>query len=345
MRSSAAVSTVRTPTKVTRESPGAGAADHVSLVPVEIAAVTAEAPGIVGSRSRRWWPSKTLGSGLNLAVAASIVVIVGVLWGLGGWQYYWTAEDVRAYTDHHRLLRASGAVGRALGVTGLSLMLVMHGYTLRKRIRWMRRLGSVTTWLEFHIFCGVLGPVLITLHTSFKFNGLVSVAYWSMVLVVASGFVGRYLYVRIPRSIRGRELSRDEVSAKARELKNELMLQGLSPGIVERIETFEISEEANIENGGTWAGLLFGGIRTRHRLSRLARSVQTVSTDRRLARATIRLIADRTSLLRRIAYLEKTRRLFELWHVYHKPLAVVAAVIVILHVAVVWYFGYAFSAG
>ena len=39
-----------------------------------------------------------------------------------------------------------------------------------------------------HLFCGVVGPVLVTFHTSFKFNGLVSVAYWSMVIVMLSGF-------------------------------------------------------------------------------------------------------------------------------------------------------------
>ena len=67
----------------------------------------------------------------------------------------------------------------------------------------LRDAGRMKTWLEVHVFCGIVGPVLVTFHTSFKFNGIVSVAYWSMVAVVLSGFVGRYLYVRIPRSIRG----------------------------------------------------------------------------------------------------------------------------------------------
>ena len=141
-------------------------------------------------------------SGIGLAFLASLAVTLFVIVGLGGWRYYFAPHDLRAYTDLHPLLRPSGVVANLLGITGLSLMLVMHGYTLRKRLRVMRTIGSLTTWLEFHIFCGVFGPVLITLHTSFKFNGLVSVAYWSMVIVVASGFVGRYLYVMIPRSIR-----------------------------------------------------------------------------------------------------------------------------------------------
>ena len=60
--------------------------------------------------------------------------------------------------------------------------------------------GSMPLWLEVHIFCGIVGPVLVTFHTSFKFNGIISVAYWSMMAVMLSGFVGRYLYVRIPKN-------------------------------------------------------------------------------------------------------------------------------------------------
>ena len=48
-------------------------------------------------------------------------------------------------------------------------------------------------------------------------------------------------------------------------------------------------------------------------------------------------------LLRRIAYLKKTRKLFDLWRVYHKPLAILMALIVALHVAIVVYLGYGWA--
>lgn len=288
---------------------------------------------------------KMFTTGLGLALLVSALVTVGVLWLLGGWRYYWIPLDVRAYTDLHPLLRPSGAVGRTLGVTGLSLMVVMHAYSLRKRLRLMRNLGSITWWLEFHIFCGVLGPVLVTLHTSFKFNGLISVAYWAMVVVVASGFVGRYLYVRIPRSIRGRELSHDEVLERARELKEELQRQGLPAAAMARISSFEAAQVPASEQETTWLGLLLDGVRTRLRLLVLRRTVRRASPDHQLAHETVRLIAERASLLRRIVYLKKTKRLFDLWRVYHKPLAILMAVIVAVHVGIVWYFGYAFGGG
>ena len=78
-----------------------------------------------------------------------------------------------------------------------------------------RALGSMKRWLDVHIFCGIVGPVLVTFHSALKFNGVISVAYWSMMAVMLSGFVGRYLYVRMPRSIRGAELSYEEIVAQA----------------------------------------------------------------------------------------------------------------------------------
>jgi len=278
-----------------------------------------------------------------LAVLASVLVTLVILFGLGGWKYYFAPQDVRAYTDLHPLLRPSGVVGNLLGITGLLLMVVMHGYSLRKRLRFMNRLGSVTTWLEFHIFCGLFGPVLITLHTSFKFNGLVSVAYWSMLIVVASGFVGRYLYVMIPRSIRGRELSDSELAERAAALKARVVDAGLGDDVVDRIHAFETTMIPRDEADATWSGLVFGELGAKLRLIRLHRYARRHGKDRRLVDDTLATIAERAQLLSRIAYLKKTTRLFDLWRVYHKPLAIVMALIVILHVATVVYLGYGWA--
>lgn len=270
-------------------------------------------------------------------------MIAVVVIGLDGWSYYWTPQDVRAYTDLHPLLRPSGAVGRLLGIVGLGLMLVMHVYTVRKRApRALRFMGPVTFWLEFHIFCGLLGPVLVTLHTSFKFNGLISVAYWSMVIVVASGFVGRYLYVRIPRSIRGHELGRAEIDERVAELRRRFDELDLPDDATARIAAFEAASLPQSEDETTWLGLVFGEPRMRLRLIGLARALRRVVDDRRMVAERLALVRERELLLRRIVYLKKTKRLFDLWRVYHKPLAVLMAIIVAAHVAIVWYFGYAF---
>jgi hypothetical protein len=286
---------------------------------------------------------KMMRSGLGLAVIASLVTSAVILLGLGGARYYFSPLDARAYTDLHPLLRPSGVVGNLLGIGGLSLMVVMHVYTLRKHLGFMGRWGSLTTWLEFHIFCGFFGPVLITLHTSFKFNGLVSVAYWSMLAVVASGFVGRYLYVMIPRSIRGRELDGEELAARAAELKARVVDAGLANDVVDRIHAFETAVVPASAADTTWSGLALGELTAKLRLARLRGYARRHSADRRLVDDALATIAERAQLLRRIAYLKKTRRLFDLWRVYHKPLAIVMALIVVLHVATVAYLGYAWA--
>jgi hypothetical protein len=52
---------------------------------------------------------------------------------------------------------------------------------------------------------------MVLYHTSFKFGGIVAVSFWSMVAVFLSGIVGRFIYIQIPRTIEGRELSLNEV--------------------------------------------------------------------------------------------------------------------------------------
>ena len=286
---------------------------------------------------------RALSSALLLAAVAIALTAAAVLVGLDGWGYYSTPLRVRGYADAHRLLRPSGTAGHLMGILGVALMLAMQLYTVRKRRPRTRWPGSLSFWLEFHIFCGLLGPALITLHTSFRFNGIVSVAFWSMVLVMASGFVGRYLYVRIPKTIRGSEISVGEIEERTRELKAVLVTTTLPVGLMLRIEAFEARETQLSSRLPTWTGLLFGELALRFRLNALRRAVARSGIDRTVLHDALALVAERAFLLRRIAYLKRTKKLFDLWHVLHKPLAYLMLVIVALHIATALYFGYAFG--
>lgn len=83
-----------------------------------------------------------------------------------------------------------------LGWTGLGLMVIMNVYTIRKRVNFLKHTGRLISWLEFHIFCGILGPILIIFHANFKVNGLVSISFWSMIIAATSGIIGRYAYMQ-----------------------------------------------------------------------------------------------------------------------------------------------------
>jgi hypothetical protein len=274
----------------------------------------------------RGWP---LSGTLVASAAAVAVVAAAVLWGAGGWEYYRTPLTVRAYAPAHRILRPSGLVGHTLGIAGLAMMLVPLAYAARKKWRRLSRFGSMKTWLDVHIFCGIVGPVLVTFHSALKFNGVISVAYWSMVAVMLSGFVGRYLYVRMPRSIRGVELSYEEIVARAGTLQEALGALGLPAALAERLQA---AGDAASD----------GPVRRHVRLRAIRRAMTACGIQPVVVREAVELSGARASLLRRLAYLKRTRQLFALWHVFHQPLVYVMLAIVIVHIGVALYLGYAF---
>ena len=277
----------------------------------------------------------SLVNALVLSAIAIAAVTVWVLAGLGGWEYYTTPMRVRGYAPPHRVLKPSGAIAHPLGVAGLLMMVVPVLYGVRKRWAPLARLGSMRGWLEFHIFCGIVGPVLVTFHTSFKFNGIISVAYWSMIAVMASGFVGRYLFVRIPKSIRGAELTRDEILARADALQHELDAADIAATVVARVHEVERELEP------VAVGSVVGPAAVRLRLRRLHRELRRAGVERALAGGVTASMGERLLLLRKLAHLNRTKRLFAMWHVFHQPLVYVMFAIAALHIGVAVYLGYA----
>jgi hypothetical protein len=218
-------------------------------------------------------------------------------------------------------------------VLGAALMLVPFVYMARKRLARGRSGANLKRWLEVHIFCGIVGPVVVTLHTAFKFNGIVSAAYWSMVLVALSGFVGRYLYVRIPRTIRGVELSQGELDERLSALLEDLQWTA-GPGVLDAIERIDADIAAHTPR---WWQL-----ESRRHLAatiRAATAPLALSDAAVTARLTA-LLDERAQLQQRRHALAVTRRVFDLWHVFHLPLVWIMFAIVTLHVAVALYLGY-----
>jgi hypothetical protein len=106
-----------------------------------------------------------------------------------------------------RAIPPAGAFfGHLLGILGFILMLLTEIlYSIRKRSR-TARWGSMASWLQFHIFTGLVGPYLVLLHSSWKFNGLAGATTLLTILIVISGFIGRYIYTQIPRTLEGVEI-------------------------------------------------------------------------------------------------------------------------------------------
>jgi Fe-S-cluster-containing hydrogenase component 2 len=92
------------------------------------------------------------------------------------------------------------------GYVGTGLMLLAILYTPLRRLKAFRRIASNTMWFDFHMMAGTMGPMFIVLHSALKLDNWVSAAFWSMIIVVTSGVIGRYLYTQVPDLLNGREL-------------------------------------------------------------------------------------------------------------------------------------------
>ncbi len=115
---------------------------------------------------------------------------------------------------------ASELFGHSLGILGFVLMMLTEVlYSLRKRSRFTTW-GKMSSWLQFHIFTGLVGPFMIFLHTSWKFNGLAGVVTLMTLIVTLSGIIGRYIYTRIPRTVDGIEIGTPLGEAQATVLAN-----------------------------------------------------------------------------------------------------------------------------
>jgi hypothetical protein len=122
---------------------------------------------------------------------------------------------------------ASGFYGHAIGILGFLLMLMTETlYSLRKRSR-TARWGRMADWLNFHIYTGIVGPFMVLLHASWKLNGLAGVTLMMTGVIVISGFIGRYIYTRIPRTADGIEDSTRIGQMQAEALANARRLMAL----------------------------------------------------------------------------------------------------------------------
>jgi hypothetical protein len=294
-----------------------------------------------GARRAQPLAPRALGHVLTIAAVFVSVVAAIVLIGFDGWEYYRAPVGERGYMPAHRLLRPSGPVGLTLGLLGAVAMLSTLPYAIRKRSRLLSRLGTTKGWLEVHIFFGVVGPLLITFHTSFKFNGLISAGYWLMMAVWASGFVGRYLYVRIPKSIRGTELTRDEIERRLQDVRTQLQSTPMPPAALHEIDVFAAAVTPKAGSVPGIVDLCLGELRVRVRLALLARHLRAMAIDADALHAAVALVSERAAIARRLAHLQRTKQLFQLWHVFHQPLVYAMFAIVALHIGVAFYLGYA----
>ena len=258
----------------------------------------------------------------------------------------WRLRDVRLITP------ASG-VGYVLGIVGTALILILLLYSLRKRTPQLRHAGPMKIWFQWHMLLGILGPVMILFHANFRLGALNSnVALFSMLVVVTSGVIGRYLYNLIHHRLDGHRLSLVELRQELEQQQHETgPLLALIPGL--REELFGFADRV-LAPSPTVPGSLARALDTGRR------ALSKGWASRRLAFAYVSRHADahhwsaarqrtigcalhrdiRRVLAKtvRVAEFSFYERLFALWHALHVPLVALIVVTVTIHVIAVHLF-------
>jgi len=250
---------------------------------------------------------------LSITIYSLLIIISIIVLTYIGFSYYNKPIEERFFDPNYALLKPSGLIGHGLGIIGSIMIVVgLFSYMIRKRFKVFARFGVLKYWLEFHIFLSTLGSVFVVYHTTFKFGGIVSVGFWSMAIVWISGVVGRYIYIQIPRSIEGRELTLKEIQEYKSDLDSELMNK----------YQIDISE-------------IKSGEFSKKRLKLISKNI-SVTEFRKIKK----IIRDEKRISRRISRLDMMQNLFKYWHVAHLPFALILLIIMVIHVAVVLTFGY-----
>jgi hypothetical protein len=257
-----------------------------------------------------------------------------------GRDYYLAPAFKKARHPLHHLLRQSGSAGHLFGIIGTLFMLLLLLYSVRKRFRFARKWGNLNIWLNVHIFLGFAGPVLVVFHTVFKYNGIVAITFWSMLLVVASGIVGKYIFALIPHSISGMELNRIEMEAEEIGLTFEMrkLIPAAHP-LWQKLAAIESRDHPSslLEP----LRLLFEPFKLRKQLRRVLHGFS--ASERRTQKKLLALVVNRHMIRRKAKLLQQTMKVLHYWHLVHQPFVIIMFLILLLHIYIAAQMGYTWN--
>ena len=245
---------------------------------------------------------------------------------------------------------AGDDVGYWIGVAGGVMMLMLFSYPLRKHFRFMHGWGKVKWWFWVHMLLGIGGPMLILVHSTFRVGSLnAGVALYSMIVVALSGVVGRFIYLRVHRGLRGEVTSLQELQQRAGFVQQDARSKlHFAPAAEALLLAFEKRE---IDAAPSWTtvfrqvfvlplrqGLVRRACVAEVRLQLRAMAHEQGWTAQDLARRqrlASKLVRRYVGAVVRVAQFTAYERLFALWHVAHVPFVYLLVISAIVHVIAV----------
>lgn len=128
---------------------------------------------------------------------------------------------VMGFLVHQASAFAGSALGHFLGIIGSILILMTLIYPFRKRV--LKKKGKQNP-LNKHITYGLIGPSLAVIHSGHKLESLIGILmFLSLVLVVLSGIVGRFLFKKVNRSLKEQKQDYKILNERIERRKQELL--------------------------------------------------------------------------------------------------------------------------
>ena len=242
-----------------------------------------------------------------------------------------------------RYISPSSGVGYAFGIAGLTAMLLLLAYPLRKANPGLHFIGSTRLWFRIHMVLGIVGPVLIVFHSNFRLGATNSnVAMLTMLVVSGSGVFGRYFYNQLHSGIHDHRATLSELQVQAENLREQsnhgIRLRELADRITleEKALKQRCARVPFLLRPVAVAWLARAADRRLH--GHLATELEMASHRsvpiglKHEAAISERYIEQRLKATGRVIGFEAFERMFSAWHALHMPLFVLMLLSVVVHV-------------
>lgn len=257
-------------------------------------------------------------------------------------------------SDLDNYITAESGLGYFLGIIGTAMMFITLLYSLRKRLKSMSTWGNIRTWFTIHMILGIYGPVLILYHCNFSIGSSQNekVAVISMLVVVVSGIVGRYVHDKIRYGLYKHEAALEQLQLDKLITENELSnLYQENPALFKEI----LSHNKNIKLNSAGLTKSFFRMLSLNTVTRVSNAIAKKELKTACKQLAIKeqwepkkykktvskanhFLSAHYLTVRKIASFSFYERIFSIWFFLHIPLFYMLIVSVIFHIIAVHMF-------
>lgn len=288
-------------------------------------------------------PLTEQGTGIMRALVLGLILAgLSLGWTLLFSDYYGAEPAERPHSHLHDWLRPTSALGLTFGV-GATLLIASNLLYLLRRARIGQRLaGSLRLWLSVHMVTGVLAMIMALLHAGMTPKSTSGGhAFVCLVVLVITGAIGRYFYSYLPKAANGHELAVDELRARMAALAGEWDAQahGFGEHVRACIDALVARSHWQHSFWRRLSSLVTDRIELNRELGRLRTEGRAQGVpDAQLVR--IFHLARRTHRTAQAAsHLEDLRGLLASWRYFHRWLALLMVMLLVVHVVTALRYG------